>query len=73
MDQAAVVSNSEKKLSILQNAISIEELNNTRTMLFRDTTVQLEAVSQALQKLPPSQETQPLTSYDLHYLALISE
>lgn len=56
MDQAAAVSNSGKKLSLLRNAISIEELNDTKVTLFRDfqtaTTVQLEAVSQALQKLP---------------------
>ena len=56
MDQAAAVSNSGKKLSLLRNAISIEELNDTKVTLFKDlqmaTTVQLEAVSQALQDLP---------------------
>ncbi|KAG0571155.1 hypothetical protein KC19_6G215300 [Ceratodon purpureus] len=58
MDQAAAVSNSGKKLSLLRNAISIEELNDTRVTLFRDfqttTTVHLEAV--ASQNLPPGRE-----------------
>lgn len=54
MDQAAAVSNSGKKLSLLRNAISVEELNDTKVTLFRDfqsaTMVQLEAVSQALRE-----------------------
>lgn len=36
LDQATAVSNSGKKLSLLKNAISIEELNDTKTALFRD-------------------------------------
>lgn len=55
MDQATAVSNSGKKLSLLRNAISVEELNNTKITLFKDhqtTSSQLEAVSEALQELP---------------------
>lgn len=54
MDQARAVSNSGKKLSMLRNAISIEELNDTKITLFKDnfqtTTVQLEAVSSAIEQ-----------------------
>lgn len=54
IDQATAVSNSGKKLSLLRNAISIEELNDTKSSLFRDyqtATVQLEPLQD-----PPSQD-----------------
>ncbi|KAG0587963.1 hypothetical protein KC19_2G205000 [Ceratodon purpureus] len=56
IDQATAVSNSGKKLSLLRNAISIEEIEDTRLTLFRDhqtASVHLETAShQTLQDLP---------------------
>lgn len=66
MDQATAVSNSGKKLSMLRNAISIEELNNTKITLFKDfqtTTVAVNAsMKQEILEQPRVHSEEPSTS-----------
>lgn len=55
IDQATAVSNSGRKLSLLRNAISIEEIDDCKLTLFRDrqtASVHLETASQTLRDLP---------------------
>lgn len=67
MDQAKALSNSGKKLSMLRNAISIEELNDTKITLFKDfqtTTVQLEASGSGREAMEQETLDQPRVHTD---------
>ena len=74
IDQATAVSYSGKKLSLLRNAISIEELDKTKLTLFRDhqtASVHLESSSQSLQdhssrNLESAMEHEILKQPDVH-------